>query len=107
MAPGRKFCISTSAEAISLRTGAAASGFFRSMHRERLPRLQAKKPAVRPLRRRPMRRVSSPEGDSTLMTSAPWSARMAAAMGPDTMAVKSTTRTPAKGPIKGSPPPSS
>ena len=98
MAPGRKFCSTTSAEAISACTGAKASGFFRSTHSERLPRLQAKKPGGRPLRPVAMRRISSPAGDSTLMTSAPWSASMAAATGPDTMVVKSTTRTPSSGP---------
>src|SRR5512146_2438002 len=42
--------------------------------------------------------MTSPDGGSTLMTSAPWSPRIIVAKGPDMFAVKSTTVIPASGP---------
>ena len=45
-------------------------------------------------------RVWSPlRGSSTLITSAPWSARIMVAHGPDSIEVRSTIRVPASGPI--------
>src|SRR5262249_31363003 len=46
-----------------------------------------------------LRRVMSPVGGSTLITSAPWSARNVVANGPDTTLVRSMTRTPDNGPV--------
>ena len=46
-----------------------------------------------------MNRVLSPCGGSTLMTSAPMSAMICVQYGPITIAVRSTTRTPASGPL--------
>src|SRR4051794_23744890 len=43
-------------------------------------------------------RITSPSGDSTLITSAPKSPRICVAYGPMTTVVKSRTRTPARGP---------
>src|SRR5207253_38660 len=54
---------------------------------------ERKKPMPRPGRLR----VLSPPGGSTLMTSAPRSARIMPQVGPITICVNSTTRTPASG----------
>src|SRR5688572_7427572 len=43
-------------------------------------------------------RTRSPDFDSTLITSAPWSARIWVHNGPTTTEVRSTTRTPSSGP---------
>ena len=43
--------------------------------------------------------TNSPETGSTFITSAPWSARIIAPTGPETMLVRSKTFTPFKGPI--------
>ena len=45
----------------------------------------------------PMRRLRSPPGGSTLMTSAPWSASSAVHIGPDSTADRSSTRMPCSG----------
>ena len=50
------------------------------------------------LRLGPMLRTVSPSGDSTLMTSAPRSARICEANGPITTVVRSMILTPASGP---------
>src|SRR5207237_10085946 len=47
------------------------------------------------------RRATSPPGSSTLITSAPRSARTQPHMGPATVVVASTTRSPARGPAIG------
>src|SRR5215207_11441344 len=46
-----------------------------------------------------MLRVLSPSGGSTLITSAPMSAMICVQYGPNTIAVRSTTRTPVSGPL--------
>src|SRR5690606_26033814 len=46
----------------------------------------------------PIERFWSPSGDSTLMMSAPMSPRIWVQTGPSTLMVRSTTRTPARGP---------
>ena len=51
-----------------------------------------------PPRRRATWRVWSPAGASTLITSAPWSARIMVVSGPETIVVRSTTRYPSSGP---------
>src|SRR5260370_40560704 len=48
--------------------------------------------------------MTSPPGGSTLTTSAPWSASTIVASGPDMFIVRSTTRKPASGPVRGSMP---
>src|SRR3989304_7922564 len=47
----------------------------------------------------PVWRLGSPSGASTLITSAPMSPRICAATGPMMLMVRSTTRTPASGPV--------
>src|SRR5882724_243200 len=49
-----------------------------------------------------LRRVMSPPIGSILSTSAPWSARNIVAYGPETTPVRSSTRTPFRGPAIGS-----
>ncbi len=68
------FSIATSARAARASTTARPSAVLRSTATERLPRFQAKKPGNS--------RNGSPVGDSTLTTSAPRSASMAAAYEP-------------------------
>src|SRR5262245_24834405 len=64
----------------------------------RLPRLTLLKLQVMPLgARAPHSRFSSPPGDSTLMTSAPWSARSCAQYGPARTRLRSSTRNPCNG----------
>ena len=63
-----------------------------------LPRLELANELVTPPMSWPMRRTMSPAGGSTLMTSAPWSASIMVATGPEIMAVRSTIRIPASGP---------
>src|SRR5690606_31727629 len=75
-----------------------ASACFRSSTMERLPRLAARNMAEMSALRGPTLREVSPEGDSILMTSAPWSASMPAAIGPDRTADRSSTRMPSSGP---------
>ena len=78
------------------------SGCLRSTDSERLPRLvdmnRAENWPVGSTDWR-LRRVMSPPGGSTLITSAPWSARNIVANGPDTTLVRSMTRTPDNGPV--------
>jgi hypothetical protein len=94
MVPGLKFSATTSALAASLRATAAPSGLCRSIAMLFLLRLNiGKKPAPAPSRWR----VRSPSIGSTLMTSAPMSASTMPQVGPMTMWVNSTTRSPASG----------
>jgi len=74
---------------------------FMSIESERLPRFDEmnnaeNSPALSTVP--PLRRTVSPAIGSILSTSAPWSARNMVAKGPETTAVKSSTRTPASGP---------
>src|SRR5262249_54537390 len=71
---------------------------FRSIAIERLLRLHDRNDADMPFRPNAKRRIRSPAGDSTLITSALWSARIIAATGPATIVVRSRTRTAARGP---------
>ena len=48
---------------------------------------------------RSARTWSPTPGGSTLITSAPWSPRMSAAHGPESIADRSTTRMPVRGPL--------
>jgi hypothetical protein len=99
---GLKFCTSTSERAISFFRISRPSGCLRSTDSERLPRLvemnRAENWPVGSTDWR-LRRVMSPPGGSTLITSAPWSARNIVANGPDTTLVRSMTRTPDNGPV--------
>ena len=67
---------------------------------ERLLRLLLRKEEARPRAPAETPRVWSPPvaGFSTLTTSAPWSASIMVADGPETMPVRSMTRTPCSGP---------
>src|SRR5689334_14633563 len=90
-APGRKFSVSTSLRSRRRSTTSRPSGCLRSTARLFLLRLKTgKKPAPACSRRR----VLSPSSGSTLITSAPRSARTSPHDGPTTMCENSTTRTP-------------
>src|SRR5262245_33905064 len=96
-APGRKFSVRTSLERINFSTPARPSARCRSIARLFLLRLNTgKKPAPAASRRR----VLSPAGGSTLITSAPRSASTRPQEGPITMCANSTTRTPSSGSMK-------
>src|SRR5262245_1566124 len=83
-----------SADAISFSIRARSFGFERSAVTLFLLRLNSeKKPAPEPIRRR----VLSPPGGSTLITSAPRSPRINPQVGPITIWVNSTTRMPESG----------
>src|SRR3970040_545999 len=95
-APGRKFSVTTSLLSISLKTISRPSGRCRSIARLFLLRLKTgKNPAPAPSRRR----VLSPAGGSTLMTSAPRSASTRPQDGPITMGANSHPRMPSSGSI--------
>src|SRR5690349_17769541 len=90
-APGRKFSVSTSLRSRRRRTRSRPSACLRSTARLFLLRLKTgKKPAPACS----SRRVLSPSSGSTLITSAPRSARMSPQEGPITICENSTTRTP-------------
>lgn len=61
--------------------------------------LQHRNESVIPLTFLPTCLINSPSIGSTLITSAPWSPKIIVAVGPDTIAVKSTTLIPDKGPL--------
>src|SRR2546425_4579323 len=89
--PGRKPSMTMSARFTSFSTRSAESFLFRSTARLRLLRfsvLNCTGTYARP---------GSPRGGSTLITSAPRSAKIAVANGPGTNIEKSTTRTPRSG----------
>ena len=65
---------------------AAPVGRFRSRAIERLLRFEETKSGVNP----PPRRMTSPSGVSTFTTSAPWSASIIVAFGPETTLVRSS-----------------
>src|SRR6266702_223065 len=92
--PSRKFSRNTSAVSSSLCMVSRSSAFSMSSTTLRLPRLNSGKNAV-PMP--PRERVLSPEGGSTLITSAPNCARIMPQVGPMTMWVISTMRTPSSG----------
>ena len=73
---------------------------FRFTPMDFLPRLCSVKMPVMPFFWLPRCRIMSPTpGDSTFVTSAPWSASIIAASGPEIMTDRSTTLTPASGPV--------
>ena len=81
-------------------TSSTPSAVFRSMVTERLLRLRLRNEAEKPLLAVAVgARVVACRGSSTLITSAPWSARIMVAHGPDSIEVRSTTRMPANGPM--------
>ena len=79
-------------------------GDGRSRTTERFWRLSASKTTPSPPRWGSRPRARSPPGVSTLTTSAPASTRRRAVMGPATPSASSTTRTPVRGALTGSPP---
>src|SRR5258708_32784510 len=98
-APGRKFSLMISADAISFSMRARSFGSARSAVTLFLLRLNSeKKPAPEPI----SLRVLSPPGGSTLITSAPRSPRLMPQVGPMTVWVNSTTRIPVGGRRGGS-----
>src|SRR6266851_5049909 len=92
MTPGRKFSTSTSALAIRRRAEATAAGLFRSRTRLFLPVLSWPNEVLTPSRSGWRERIMSPSGASTLITSAPRSAKRRVQCGPAIVVVKSTTR---------------
>ena len=66
---------------------------------ERLPRLEAMNMADKSPLAGPIMREVSPSWDSTLMTDAPWSHSMAAAIGPESTVDRSRMRTEARGSV--------
>ena len=100
-APGRRLCSMISALASKPCSASTPSGDFRSSVTDFLPRLNSWKFSASPWRKSgPIRRASSPpSGFSTLMTSAPRSAKIAPAKGPASTWPSSTTRTPDNTPI--------
>src|SRR3954463_7855273 len=89
--PGRKPSTTTSALATSLATTPAASACLRSSEMLRLLRFSVSNCTGT------YARPGSPRGGSTLITSAPRSARIDEANGPGTNIEKSTTLTPSSG----------
>ena len=77
---------------------ARPSAVLRSTQSERFERLQDRKVADMPRWMTPYWRMMSPAGASILITSAPWSASIMVATGPETMVVRSSTRMPSSGP---------
>src|SRR6267154_5184502 len=81
----------------SFFTAAIASGRLRSSTIERLPALSWPNMVPAPWRCTGRLRIRSPSGDSTLITSAPMSARRRLQCGPAMVVEKSRTRRPCKG----------
>ena len=96
MRPGRKFSSMTSRWPISSSAAAWPSGVSMSSTTLFLLRLNVRK---KPMPRPGSLRVLSPPGGSTLITSAPRSARIIPQVGPMTMCVNSTTRMPCSGSV--------
>src|SRR4029453_13687948 len=76
------------------RNASCPAADFRSRTMPRLPRLTALKPGLSVPRAPAIRRVASPEGGSTLITSAPMSHSCIAQKGPAITCVTSSTRIP-------------
>ena len=94
MTPGREFSTTTSDFAASCCTRALAPGWRKSIARLFLPQFKCAKYALLPARIGGCMRMKSPSGGSILITSAPRSASSRVQYGPDTIVVKSSTRTP-------------
>src|SRR5581483_5044113 len=105
MVPGRKFCTTTSRSRARSRKTARPSSVRRSRQSARLLRLTwawaNDSGGSVPGRNGGMRRTTSPPGSSTLTTSQPRSARTQPHIGPASVVVASSTRTPASGPGTG------
>src|SRR6476660_4740871 len=90
----------TSASRISRRSAVLPASERRSSTTLRLPRFTfTKTPLIPGAGPTEMKRVLSPSGGSILITSAPMSAMICVQYGPITIAVRSTTTTPASGPL--------
>src|ERR1700733_7084010 len=101
MAPGRKFCTSTSACATSFVRTSRPASLLMSIDSDRLPRFEEmnsaeNSPPLSIVAR--LRRGISPPLGSILRMPPPGSARNIVANGPDTTPVRSSTRTPLSGP---------
>src|SRR5215218_1469396 len=93
--------MNTSARSMSARSAVLPASVRRSRTTPRLPRLTlTNTPPIPDSGPTEMKRVLSPCGGSTLMTSAPMSAMICVQYGPITIAVRSTTRTPVNGPLR-------
>jgi hypothetical protein len=101
MAPGAKFSTNTSALAMRRRSTFAPPGVLRSSAMPRLLRFIIRNEAASlPTLGGIECRVSSPSGSfSILITSAPMSASMSVQVGPAITWVRSTTFSPASGPM--------
>src|SRR4029450_8471649 len=100
MVPGRKFSSRTSLFFASLRRTSRPSGAFRFRVMLFLLRFTDMKYVDSPPTNGGQLRVSSPlPGSSTLITSAPMSPSIIAQKGPARTPVRSSTRTPASGPL--------
>src|SRR3954454_11096958 len=90
----------TSASRTSARSAVLPTSERKSSTTLRLPRLTfTKTPLIPGAGPTEMNRVLSPSGGSILITSAPISAMICVQYGPITIAVRSTTHTPASGPL--------
>src|SRR5205807_3557115 len=105
MVPGRKFCTTTSLRRARSRNTSRPSSACRSRQRLRLLRLtwawKNDSGGFVPGRNGGRRRTTSPPGSSILTTSAPRSASTQPHIGPASVVVASSTRTPASGPETG------
>ena len=93
MAPGRLFSMTTSAPAQRSRASCRSVSDLRLSAIERLLRFTEAKFSLKPSVIGGQKRMSSPVGFSTLMTSAPISESSMPQNGPDRMLVNSMTRT--------------
>src|SRR4051812_15395444 len=92
--------MNTSASRTSARSAVLPTSERKSSTTLRLPRLTlTKTPLIPGAGPTEMKRVLSPSGGSILITSAPISAMICVQYGPITIAVRSTTHTPASGPL--------
>src|SRR5215216_369859 len=101
--PGLRFVTNTSLLSSRSRKAAFPTGLLRSSTIDRLLRWRFNAvPDSCGWRPPPMVRLLSPSRVSTLMTSAPRSPRICVAYGPMTTVVRSSTRTPSRGPVRPS-----
>src|SRR5438876_2427776 len=99
--PGRKFSTTTSQAAARSSSRVTSPGWCRSSTIERLPALTCEYSPERPRITLPNACVTSVPGSSARTTSAPRSARIRPASGPDTARDRSSTRRPSRGLVRG------
>src|SRR5438105_1515490 len=95
--PGRKSSTTTSQAAARSSSRVTSPGWCRSSTIERLPALTCEYSPERPRITLPNACETSVPGSSARTTSAPWSARIRPANGPDTARDRSSTRRPSRG----------